>query len=72
MRVGLHTVIATLLATTAFAKSEIVQSPDRSTAIQLESDASAFSISRGGETVIDSSPLGLELDGAPVRSVPAS
>ena len=54
-----------LLATTGFAKSEIVLSPDGRTAIHIESDASRFSISRGGETVIESSSLGLELDGAP-------
>jgi alpha-glucosidase len=34
-------------------------------AIRIEADGSRFSISRRGETVIASSPLGLELDGAP-------
>jgi alpha-glucosidase len=64
MRVYLPAIMGALLATTGFAKSEIVLSPDGRTAIHIESDASRFSISRGGETVIESSSLGLELDGA--------
>ena len=46
-----HMIIAALLATTAFAKSEVVRSPDGRTNIRIESDAGHFSISRGGETV---------------------
>jgi alpha-glucosidase len=49
----------------ALAAPVIVSSPDGRTAIRVEQDASRFSISRGGQTVIASSPLGLELDGAP-------
>jgi hypothetical protein len=58
-------IMVALLATTVFAKSETVQSPDGRTAIHIESDASRFSITRNGEIVIASSPLGLELDGVP-------
>jgi len=65
MRVCLPAIMAALLATAAFAKSEIALSPDGRTAIHIESDASRFSISRGGDIVIESSSLGLELDGAP-------
>ncbi|GJJ04421.1 hypothetical protein RugamoR64_49590 [Duganella rhizosphaerae] len=43
----------------------VVSSPDGRIAIQIEEDASRFTIQRGGHTVIASSPLGLELDGAP-------
>ena len=42
-----------------------VASPDGSALIRIERDASRFSISRRGETVIAASPLGLEFDGAP-------
>jgi len=59
----LSAIAAALLATTAFAKSERIVSPDARTAIQIESDASRFSISRHGETVIEPSALGLELYG---------
>ena len=49
----------------ALAAPVIVSSPDGRTAIRIEQDASRFSISRGGQAVIASSPLGLELDGVP-------
>jgi alpha-glucosidase len=62
---GLAMIGAALLATPALAKSERVQSPDGRTVMQIESDASRFSISRRGEIVIEPSALGLELDGAP-------
>jgi alpha-glucosidase len=65
MRRCLPVVIAALFAPTVFAKGEVTRSPDGRTTIQIESDATRFSISRNGETVIESSPLGLELDGAP-------
>ncbi|MEO7497044.1 MAG: glycoside hydrolase family 97 catalytic domain-containing protein, partial [Massilia sp.] len=42
----------------------VVASPDGRVAISIEGDASKFTISRGGETVIAPSPLGLEFDGA--------
>ncbi len=43
----------------------VVASPNGTARIRIERDASRFSITRGGETVIAASPLGLELDGAP-------
>ena len=43
----------------------VVSSPDGRIAIRIAHDASRFTISRGGETVIAPSPLGLEFDGAP-------
>ena len=49
----------------AAAAPAIVSSPDGRTAIRIEADASRFTVSRHGETVIAPSPLGLELDGAP-------
>lgn len=52
-------------AAAASPKPVVVASPDGRSAIRIERDASRFSISRGGETVIAPSPLGLELDGAP-------
>jgi len=64
-RVFLLAIMGALMATTALAKSESVLSPDGQTAIHIESDASRFSISRGGEMLIEPSSLGLELDGAP-------
>jgi len=42
-----------------------VTTPDGSTQVTIARDASRFSIARKGETVIASSPLGLDLDGAP-------
>jgi alpha-glucosidase len=54
-----------LSAASAQAAPVTVSSPDRSVAIRIEQDASRFTISRRGKTVIAPSPLGLELDGAP-------
>ncbi|WP_218164926.1 glycoside hydrolase family 97 protein [Pseudoduganella namucuonensis] len=54
-----------LPAAWACAAPAIVSSPDGRVAIRIEEDGSRFSISRGGDAVIASSPLGLELDGAP-------
>jgi alpha-glucosidase len=59
--------VATVLLPTAWASAApiIISSPDGRIAIKIESDASRFTISRGGETVIAPSALGLELDGGP-------
>ncbi len=54
-----------LPAACALAAPVTVTSPDGRIAIRIEDDASRFTVSRGGKTVIASSPLGLELDGAP-------
>ena len=43
----------------------VVTSPDGSSSITIERDASRFSVMRRGESVIAASPLGLDLDGAP-------
>jgi alpha-glucosidase len=51
-----------LLANTALADTDAVSSPDGLTFIRIAADASNFSISRRGESVIASSPLGLDLD----------
>lgn len=53
------------LATTALANEQVVTSPDGLTSIRIATDASRFSISRRGETVIAASPMGLEIEGAP-------
>jgi alpha-glucosidase len=65
MRRYLPAILSALLASSVFAKSEVVRSPDGRTVMQVESDGTRFSLSRAGETVIASSPLGLELDGQP-------
>jgi alpha-glucosidase len=49
--------------TAALAAPATVVSPDGSIAVGIEQDASRFSITRRGEQVIASSPLGLELEG---------
>ncbi|CAN7241936.1 glycoside hydrolase family 97 protein [Pseudoduganella sp. LjRoot289] len=49
----------------AAAAPATVSSPDGRITIRIEDDGSRFSISRGGDAVLASSPLGLELDGAP-------
>lgn len=56
---------AVFIANVAAAKDNVVSSPDGSTAIRIAADASTFSITRHGETVIASSPLGLEFDAVP-------
>jgi alpha-glucosidase len=43
----------------------VVTSPDGGSSITIERDASRFSVSRRGESVIAASPLGLDLDGVP-------
>jgi len=54
-----------LTSASAWAAPAVVSSPDGRVAIRIEPDASHFTVSRRGKTVIASSPLGLELDGAP-------
>lgn len=54
-----------LAAAGAQAADLVVTSPDGRIALRIADDASSFGISRGGETVIAPSPLGLELDGQP-------
>ncbi|NRF71661.1 glycoside hydrolase family 97 protein [Aquincola sp. S2] len=49
----------------ARAADAVIASPDGRTALHIADDGSSFSIVRRGETVIATSPLGLELDGAP-------
>ncbi|KQW93686.1 glycosyl hydrolase [Massilia sp. Root418] len=49
----------------AAAAPAVVLSPDGRVVIRIEDDGSRFAVSRGGDAVIASSPLGLELDGAP-------
>ena len=46
-----------------------ISSPNGASVIKIERDGSRFSVSRGGETVIADSPLGLELDGVPEFAV---
>jgi alpha-glucosidase len=55
--------LSSMVVSAAYAAPAVVVSPDGRTAIRIERDASRFSITRHGETVIASSPLGLEFDG---------
>ena len=55
----------TLAAATAHAADAVIASPDGRTTLRIAEDGSSFSVARRGETVIATSPLGLELDGAP-------
>jgi alpha-glucosidase len=57
-------VAASVLLPMAWAAAAVVSSPDGRVVIRIEDDASRFTVSRRGETVIAPSPLGLELDGA--------
>lgn len=52
-----------MVANVALADTDMVSSPDGLVSVRIAADASHFSISRRGESVIASSPLGLELDG---------
>jgi alpha-glucosidase len=52
-------------ATLALAAPATLVSPDGSIVLNIERDASRFSIMRHGEMVIEPSPLGLELENAP-------
>lgn len=57
--------VLALAASGAQAADAVLSSPDGRIALRIADDASRFSISRKGETVIADSPLGLELDGQP-------
>jgi alpha-glucosidase len=52
-------------ACAAPAGSVTVKSPDGRAAIKIARDGGSYTVTRGGETVIAASPLGLEFDGAP-------
>jgi alpha-glucosidase len=54
-----------LVATPALAADAVISSPDGSVALRVADNGATFSVTRSGETVIATSPLGLELDGAP-------
>lgn len=55
----------TATAGSAFASPQVIASPHGEAAIRVEDDASRFSVTWRGETVVAASPLGLELEGAP-------
>jgi alpha-glucosidase len=59
------TAILALATFGAQAAELAISSPDGQVAIRIADDASSFNVVRKGETVIASSPLGLELDGQP-------
>src|SRR5690349_11746537 len=48
----------------AHSADAIVTSPDGSVALRVAADGASFSVTRRGETVIATSPLGLDIDGA--------
>nr|WP_052170252.1 glycoside hydrolase family 97 protein [Massilia sp. JS1662] len=50
----------------AAAEQVTVTSPDGRAAIRIARDGGSYVVTRGGETVIAASPLGLEFDGQPV------
>ncbi|MCF7220382.1 glycoside hydrolase family 97 protein [Marilutibacter chinensis] len=62
---AIATVSWATLAGSATAGPQIIESPGGDAVIHIEDDASRFSVLWRGETVVASSPLGLELDGAP-------
>jgi len=59
------TALLAMAASGAQAADLVISSPNGSVALRIADDASSFSITRKGETVIAPSPLGLELDGQP-------
>ncbi|MCE4557822.1 glycoside hydrolase family 97 N-terminal domain-containing protein, partial [Roseateles cellulosilyticus] len=52
-----------LAASRADASDAVVTSPDGQIALHIADDGASYRITRHGEAVIASSPLGLELDG---------
>ena len=62
---AMATVAWALAATPALAADAVITSPDGSVALRVADNGATFSVTRSGETVIATSPLGLELDGAP-------
>jgi alpha-glucosidase len=71
MKTRMMTLAAAVLAAlsgaacAAPAGSVTVTSPDGRAAIRIARDGASYAVTRGGETVIAASPLGLEFDGAP-------
>jgi alpha-glucosidase len=63
--IRIATALLALAASGAQAADLAVTSPNGSVELRIADDASSFSVSRRGEAVIASSPLGLELDGQP-------
>jgi alpha-glucosidase len=58
-------VLAALSGAACAAGTVTVKSPDGRAAIRIARDGGSYTVTRGGETVIAASPLGLEFDGAP-------
>ncbi len=58
------TALAAVQVSVVLAAPAKLASPDGSIRVRIDEDASHFSITRHGESVIASSPLGLDLDGA--------
>jgi len=57
--------LGALAATSAHAVNVTIASPDGRTALLVSDDGASFAVTRHGETVIATSPLGLELEGEP-------
>jgi alpha-glucosidase len=58
-------VLAAMSGAASAAGPVTVKSPDGRAAIRIAADGGSYVVTRGGDTVIASSPLGLEFDGAP-------
>jgi alpha-glucosidase len=50
----------------AAASSIMLQSPDRTTQVEIASDGPSLSVSRKGEQILAPSPVGLDIEGAPL------
>jgi alpha-glucosidase len=50
----------------AAASSIMLPSPDRTTQVEIASDGSSLSVSRKGEQILAPSPVGLDIEGAPL------
>ncbi len=61
-------VLAAGQVSVTLAAATTLDSPDGSITVHIDADASHFTITRRGESVIASSPLGLDLEGAPPLS----
>ncbi len=62
---SIATILLALFAAQVHAADTVVSSPNGRVVLRVVEDGGSFSISRGGEAVIATSPLGLELDGQP-------
>ncbi len=58
-----------LACASAQAADAVITSPDGRSALRIAADGSSFSVTRRGETVIGSSPLGLDLEGTPLGAL---